>query len=86
MLAMFRSIEFESSRKRIYGKELKLLLVNDESTLEHKATEFSEFLSKKFDMSRVCILFDYLFNIPKKIIIRLRDLSFKLAFSDIFII
>ena len=80
-------------RKKIVLKCIQLgnkLIINqtkslaDESILKSKATEFYRLLNQGFLVSQVGLIFDYLFHIPKKSIIYLRDLYFKLVFSDKF--
>ena len=52
--------------------------------MKSKAIEFYRLLNQGFLVSQVGPIFDYLFHIPKNSIIYLRDLYFKLVFSDKF--
>ena len=81
VFAMFRSIGYKSSRKRTWKKTKSLA---DESILKSKTIEFYRLLNQGFLVSQVGPIFDYLFHIPKNSIINLRDLYFKLVFSDKF--
>ena len=81
VFAMFRSIGYKGSRKRTWKKTKSLA---DKSILKSKAIEFYRLLNQGFLVSQVGPIFDYLFHIPKNSIIYLRDLYFKLVFSDKF--
>ena len=55
-----------------------------DSILENKAKEFCESLNQVLDISLVRKIIDYLFHIPKKSVIKLREFYYKLVFSDEF--